>query len=648
MDILAKVTTNDNGRVHQTLSCNKDFQLNKEYLMKYLTGLLLAPMLCNAVGLNTNEPMKALSVDYLAPGDSITLPFTADKIGDTKIEVTLNELPFINDPSNNYSIQIINWSHSYDDILAEFSYYDVEDDRMIATTVNAKDIDVVITNFSDVGIYDFDVQGRMLNPDAIPEESLTDETRRLDWELGRVGPDSYLLHHVDVANGEIGRVQFNLQDLPLISSSDPQHYLVEVRYIGDDGGRKYEYFNKQQAVNNNLTFTLVGRDFEVYVYNDRQENDENLPVKLSASLLNDAEGVDTLLNADNPTETAILGQVGPDSYIRHYLSVNDSELGRVQFDLSNLPTFIDERRPLFRVEYTNAFGESDTKEYFYSEASNNNLSFTLTGNDFIFIIENDQLDEVNLPVILKGKLLSTAGTVDTVLKKNQPIQAEVLGRVGPNGYIRQHVYTEYGSAKNVEFHLTQLPNVTPYMTYTVVNVNYKDEFGFTDYVSFVPSEMKDNKISFNLTGKEFDVTVENDDAHGDEPVPVHLVTRVINDCDFFADSRTNQNVRLKSSCLSEYFSGRYSTYHSFYVNENTSVRVEGWSNADDKLDNFLVLRKGIGRSGEVIAVDDDSSKRTTLGARHIGMLEKGYYTVELTTDDGKVTGRQIFRWYKTQ
>lgn len=54
-------------------------------------------MLCNSVGLNTNEPLKALSVDYLAPGDSITLPFTADKIGDTKVEVTLNELPSIDD-----------------------------------------------------------------------------------------------------------------------------------------------------------------------------------------------------------------------------------------------------------------------------------------------------------------------------------------------------------------------------------------------------------------------------------------------------------------------------------------------------------------------------------------------------------------------
>ena len=37
---------------------------------------------------------------------------------------------------------------------------------MIATTVSAKDIDVVIKNLSDVGIYDFVVQGRMLNPDA--------------------------------------------------------------------------------------------------------------------------------------------------------------------------------------------------------------------------------------------------------------------------------------------------------------------------------------------------------------------------------------------------------------------------------------------------------------------------------------------------
>ncbi|MAI65724.1 MAG: hypothetical protein CL600_12780 [Alteromonas sp.] len=36
-------------------------------------------------------------MDYLAPGDSITLPFTADKIGDTKVEVTLNELPSIDD-----------------------------------------------------------------------------------------------------------------------------------------------------------------------------------------------------------------------------------------------------------------------------------------------------------------------------------------------------------------------------------------------------------------------------------------------------------------------------------------------------------------------------------------------------------------------
>ena len=88
-----------------------------------------------------------------------------------------------------------------------------------------------------------------------------------------------------------------------------------------------------------------------------------------------------------------------------------------------------------------------------------------------------------------------------------------------------------------------------------------------------------------------------------------------------------------SQCTSENRTGRYARYYSFTLAQNTPVTIDLTSS---DADTYLYLMRGVGKSGDIVASNDDGG--AGVNSRIVHTLRPGQYTIEATTYGPRDTG----------
>ena len=81
-----------------------------------------------------------------------------------------------------------------------------------------------------------------------------------------------------------------------------------------------------------------------------------------------------------------------------------------------------------------------------------------------------------------------------------------------------------------------------------------------------------------------------------------------------------------SECASENRAGRYARYYSFTLAQDSVVTIDLTSS---DADTYLYLMRGVGKSGDIVALDDDGGDGRNSRIAHA--LQPGQYTIESTT-----------------